>query len=175
MKNPLSNRFLLNYEAKGWSKAKFFYISEIVIYRLRWRYHWFTPRQWKQREITPPYSNTSLCFFHWSQAAELPIRSSQVFKDPALSLTRYSRFNHHTEQSSSLWFANIKTFSCQLFSYSWRGSGIELDPSGGSPRLAFRPLACCFRGKQTCKNPAFSPIASFNSSPLKKVFSKNSV
>ncbi len=72
------------------------------------------------------------------QPAELPIRSSQVFKGPARSLTCYSRFNHHTEQSSSLWFADIKTFSRQLFLIaegcqvlSWTPVVVRLDlPSG---------------------------------------------
>jgi hypothetical protein len=36
---PVSTRFLLNYEAKRWSKANFFFINEIPIFRRSWRYH----------------------------------------------------------------------------------------------------------------------------------------
>jgi hypothetical protein len=63
---PVSTRFLLNYEAKRWSKADFFYINEIAIFRRSWRYHWTAPGSWNKRDITsftPPSSNTSLCFF----------------------------------------------------------------------------------------------------------------
>jgi hypothetical protein len=84
---PVSTRFLLNYEAKRWSKANFFDINEIAIFRRSWRYRWFAPRRWNRREITgftPPRSNTSLSF-------SFEVGPGQSGSDPHSVLSRFQR------------------------------------------------------------------------------------
>ncbi len=133
MNNLLLKRFLLTYEAKRWSKAKFFYVNEIAIFRRSWHYHWFAPRQWKRQEITgftPPYSNTSLSFFHWSQAGSTcGARHLVLSSFQSCGPVTYTLFSLQPPPCTELLFefAAIKTFSTisrQLFFIAEGGLGV---------------------------------------------------
>ncbi len=92
--------------------------------------------------------------FHWSQAGSTCGAPNSVLS----SFQRRGPVTYTLFLLQPPYCAELQSLICQHrnvllrftppFSYSWRGSCIELDPSGGSPWLGFGPLACCFRGKR---------------------------
>jgi hypothetical protein len=106
----VSTRFLLNYEAKRWSKAKYFLYqwnrhlqAELAISLVR-------PQAMKtmrnNRFYTAELKHFSQLFIEVrpGQSGSDPHSVLSVFKGAARSRTCYSRFNHHPAQSSCLNF-----------------------------------------------------------------------